>query len=157
MHQIWLIGHAQLVYTALSQKGICKSQVHSCSVQFPEKAVPEDKENKTKNQTSHARHGSKYLHHSQHSTEQWKESLNSDCLYWKAVVNRNTSMFKRWVSLTILTWPRYLISFTKPTSLKHGDGFLICSSIAHLTVACRIFPSYSLELWVPLGVPLDRS
>lgn len=52
---------------------------------------------------------------------------------------------------------KYFIHFTEQTSLKHGEGFLICSSIAHLTVACLMFPSYSRELCVPLGVPLDRS
>ena len=52
---------------------------------------------------------------------------------------------------------KVLINLIEHTSLKHGEGFLICSSIAHLTVACRMFPSYSRELCVPLGVPLDRS
>ncbi len=44
-----------------------------------------------------------------------------------------------------------------PTSLKHGEGLRICSSMAHLTEACRMLPSYSRELWVPLGVPRERS
>lgn len=61
------------------------------------------------------------------------------------------------ICIILTSQKREILPFTKPTSLKHGDGFLICSSIAHLTVACRIFPSYSLELWVPLGVPRDRS
>ena len=44
-----------------------------------------------------------------------------------------------------------------PTSLKQGDGFLSCSSIAHFTVACRMLASYSHELAVPDGVPRERS
>lgn len=44
-----------------------------------------------------------------------------------------------------------------PTSLKHGEGLRICSSMAHLTEACRMLPSYSRELCVPLGVPRERS
>lgn len=43
------------------------------------------------------------------------------------------------------------------TSRKQGVGFRICSSMAHLTVACRILASYSRELAVPEGVPRDRS
>ncbi|TNN58346.1 hypothetical protein EYF80_031468 [Liparis tanakae] len=42
-------------------------------------------------------------------------------------------------------------------SIRHGEGLRICSSMAHLTVACRMLPSYSRELWVPLGVPRERS
>lgn len=43
------------------------------------------------------------------------------------------------------------------TSLKQAEGFLSCSSIAHLTVAWRMFASYSLELAVPDAVPRDLS
>lgn len=43
------------------------------------------------------------------------------------------------------------------TCLKAGGGFLIISSMAHLTVACLMFESYSLELAMPDGVPLDLS
>ena len=45
----------------------------------------------------------------------------------------------------------------KLTSLKQAEVFLICSSMAHLTVACLMLASYSLELAVPEGVHLDRS
>lgn len=43
------------------------------------------------------------------------------------------------------------------TSLKQGEGFLNCSSMAHLTVACLMLASYSRELAAPDGVPLERS
>ena len=43
------------------------------------------------------------------------------------------------------------------TSLKQLDGFLSISNMAHFTVACRMFASYSLELAVPEGVPRDLS
>lgn len=43
------------------------------------------------------------------------------------------------------------------TSLKQGVGFLICSSMAHFTVACLMLASYSRELAVPEGVPRERS
>lgn len=49
------------------------------------------------------------------------------------------------------------VSTMIPTSLKHGEGLRICSSMAHLTEACRMLPSYSRELCVPLGVPRERS
>ena len=43
-------------------------------------------------------------------------------------------------SKTLLVW-KYSNRYTQRrfTSLKQADGFLICSSMAHLTQACRIF------------------
>lgn len=43
------------------------------------------------------------------------------------------------------------------TSLKHGQGFRTCSSIAHFTEAVQILALYSRELWLPEGVPRDLS
>lgn len=43
------------------------------------------------------------------------------------------------------------------TSLKHGQGFLTWSSIAHLTVAWQTFALYSWLDWAPLDVPRERS
>ncbi len=43
------------------------------------------------------------------------------------------------------------------TSLKHNGGFLRISSMAHLTVLCRILASCSIEDAVPAGVPRDLS
>ncbi len=43
------------------------------------------------------------------------------------------------------------------TSVKQTGGFRNCSSIAHRTVACRIFASYSNDCEVPVAVPRVRS
>lgn len=43
------------------------------------------------------------------------------------------------------------------TSLKQTGGFFIISSMAHLTVACLMLASCSMEAIVPAGVPRDRS
>lgn len=41
--------------------------------------------------------------------------------------------------------------------MKQGDGLRSWFSMAHLTVAARMFASYSLEFCIAAGVPLDLS
>ena len=79
-------------------------------------------------------------------------ATRSHGLSWKAVRLRRDTAWTARAGHVDMRRRRSLL-----TSLKHGEGLRSCSSMAHLTDAWRMFPSYSRELWEPLGVPRERS